>query len=187
MQEEINQAFKKATDLMEEAIDHLNRELTKIRAGKASPAMLNGIMVDYYGTPTPLNQVANVTTPDSKMLSVQPWEKSMIGPIEQAIFAANLGLTPQNNGEMVVINIPPLTEERRLDMVKRSKALGEDAKVSLRSVRQRGMDFFKKAVKDGLSEDLGKRNEEEMEKMVKSYTEKVGALIAAKEKDIMTI
>jgi len=187
MQEELNSAFDKATSLMDEAIDHLRRELTKIRAGKASPSMLNGIMVDYYGTPTPLNQVANVTSPDSKMLSIQPWEKSMIGPIEQAIFGANLGLTPQNNGEMVIINIPVLTEERRLEMVKVSKALGEDAKVSIRSVRQRGMDFIKKSVKDGLSEDMGKTKEEEMEKIVKGYTEKVGALILAKEKDIMTI
>ena len=185
--EELNQTIEKSKGLMDEALEHLGRELTKIRAGKASPAMLNGIMVDYYGNPTPLNQVANVSTPDSKMLSIQPWEKAMIGPVEQAIFAANLGLTPQNNGEMIIINIPPLTEERRLNMVKQSKALGEDAKVSLRSVRQKTMEAIKKAVKDGLSEDMGKTKEGEVEKSVKSYVEKIGALISAKEKDIMTI
>ncbi len=187
MQEEINKEFEKGRGLMQDAIDHLNRELAKIRAGKASPAMLNGILVDYYGNPTPINQVANITSPDPKMLSIQPWEKAMIGPIEQAIFAANLGLTPQNNGEMVVINIPPLTEERRVQMVKQSKALGEDAKISLRSVRHRGMEYIKKKVKEGLSEDMGKRKEEEIEKMIKSFGEQVGKMIAAKEKDIMTI
>lgn len=185
--EELNQTIEKSEKLMDEALDHLGRELTKIRAGKASPAMLQGIMVDYYGNPTPLNQVANVSTPDSKMLSIQPWEKAMIGPVEQAIFAANLGLTPQNNGEMIIINIPPLTEERRISMVKQSKALGEDAKVSLRSVRQKTMEAIKKAVKDGMSEDMGKTKEGEVEKSVKHYVEKIGALISAKEKSIMTI
>jgi len=168
--EELNQTIEKSEKLMDEALDHLGRELTKIRAGKASPAMLQGIMVDYYGNPTPLNQVANVSTPDSKMLSIQPWEKAMIGPVEQAIFAANLGLTPQNNGEMIIINIPPLTEERRL-----------------RSVRQKTMEAIKKAVKDGMSEDMGKTKEGEVEKSVKHYVEKIGALISAKEKSIMTI
>jgi len=185
--EELNQTIEKSSELMDEAMDHLARELTKIRAGKASPAMLNGIMVDYYGNPTPLSQVANISTPDSKMLSIQPWEKAMIGPIEQAIFGANLGFTPQNNGESIIINIPPTTEERRINLVKQSKALGEDAKVSLRSVRQKTMDSIKKAVKAGLSEDMGKMKEDEVEKSVKAYYEKVSNLIGAKEKEIMTI
>ncbi|MFT4664296.1 MAG: ribosome recycling factor [Polaribacter sp.] len=187
MQEEINIGLAKAKEEMEDAISHLHRDLAKIRAGKASPAMLNGIMVDYYGNPTPLTQVANVSAPDSKMLNIAPWEKSMIGPIEQAIFAANLGVTPQNNGESIIINIPPLTEERRISMVKTSKGYGEDAKISFRNSRHKIMDFIKKSVKEGYPEDAGKRSEEEVEKLVKHYVEEANTLIAAKEKDVMTI
>ena len=187
MQEEITAGMTKAKVEMEEAIAHLNRELIKIRAGKASPTMLNGIMVDYYGNPTPLQQVANISTPDAKMLSITPWEKNMIGAIEQAIFAANLGITPQNNGESVIINIPPLTEERRKEMVKMAKAHGEEAKISFRNSRHKILDIIKKSVKDGYPEDAGKRKEEEVEKMMKHYTEEVSKLIAAKEKDILTI
>ena len=134
---------------MESKLDHLNKELGKIRTGKASPSMLNGIMVDYYGSATPLNQVANVSASDSKTLSIQPWEKSMLGPIEKAIFEANLGFTPMNDGEMVRITLPPLTEERRRDLVKMAKASGEDTKVSMRSARQKAMDAVKSAVKNG--------------------------------------
>ncbi len=187
MQEEITTQLGKANQEMDEAIAHLHRELGKIRAGKANPSMLDGILVDYYDNPTPINQVANITTPDSKMISIQPWEKKMIGPIEQAIFAANLGVTPQNNGESVIINMPPLTEERRLDLVKKAKSLGEETKISLRNSRHKIMDYLKKAVKDGYPEDAGKRREEEVEKMVKQFAEKTNTLIEAKEKDIMTI
>ena len=187
MLEEINSGLTKAKEEMEEAIAHLLRELSKIRAGKANPAMLNGIMIDYYGNPTPINQVANISTPDAKMISIQPWEKKMIGAIEQGIFAANLGVTPQNNGESIIINIPPLTEERRIALVKSVKNYGEDAKISFRSSRHKIMDVIKKAVKDGFSEDAGKRQEEEVEKLVKHYYEESVKLIAAKEKDIMTI
>lgn len=187
MHEEITAIVSKAKEGMDDAIERLHRELVKIRAGKASPTILNGISVDYYGSQTPLNQVANIVVSDSKTLSIQPWEKSMIANIEQAIFKANIGLTPQNNGEMVMINIPPLTEERRKDMVKQAKAFGEDAKVSLRNERHKVMDFVKKAVKDGYSEDQGKRREEEFEKIVKQYAEQIGKLIESKEKDIMTI
>jgi len=187
MQEEINAGLAKAKEDMEDAIAHLHRDLSKIRAGKANPSMLNGIMVDYYGNPTPLNQVANVSAPDAKMLSISPWEKKMIGAIEQAIFAANLGVTPQNNGESIIINIPPLTEERRLKMVKTAKASGEDAKISFRNSRHKIMDIIKKAVKDGFSEDAGKREEEEVEKLVKHYVSETNRLIAVKEKDILTI
>ncbi|MFK7809729.1 MAG: ribosome recycling factor [Saprospiraceae bacterium] len=187
MQEEINAGLAKAKEEMDEAISHLERDLAKIRAGKANPSMLNGIMVDYYGNPTPLNQVANVNAPDAKMLSISPWEKSMIGPIEQAIFGANLGITPQNNGESIIINIPPLTEERRINMVKTAKGYGEDAKISLRNSRHKIMDVIKKSVKDGFPEDAGKREEDDVEKMVKGYVEKVNTHIDAKESDIMTI
>ncbi len=187
MNEEISAQFAKSKQGMDAAIDHLQGELMKIRAGKASPSMLNGILVDYYGNSTPLNQVANILTSDSRTLSIQPWEKSMIGPIEQAIFAANIGITPQNNGEMVVINIPPLTEERRKEMVKRAKSLGEDCKVSVRGLRQKSMDAIKKAVKDGYPEDMGKDREAEMQKIVNGYGDKVKKLIESKESDIMTI
>ena len=165
MSDEINPIINKGKQSMDDSIDHLQKELAKIRAGKASPNMLSGIMVDYYGTPTQLSQVANISTPDGKTLSIQPWEKKMLGPIEQAIFKANLGLTPMNDGEFVRINIPPLTEERRKALVKQSKACGEDAKVSIRQVRQKVMDGIKKAVKNGLPEDMGKRKEGEVQSL----------------------
>ena len=146
MQEEINAHMKSAKDDMNHALEHLVKELTKLRAGKASPSMLDGIMVEYYGNPTPLSQVANISALDSRTLSIQPWEKTTIEPIEKAIFAANLGFTPQNNGESIMINIPPLTEERRKGLVKQSKSYGEEAKVSIRNARHKIMDFLKKAI-----------------------------------------
>jgi len=172
---------------MDKAIDHLKSELAKIRAGKASPAMLNGLMVDYYGNPTPLAQVANLGTPDSRTISIQPWEKNMLGAIEKSIFEANLGLTPMNDGEFVRIIIPPLTEDRRKQMAKQSKGYGEDAKVSLRNARHKMLDFVKKEVKDGFPEDAGKRKEEEVQSMVTSYSKNVDSIIDAKEIDIMTV
>lgn len=172
---------------MDRAIEHLRAELIKIRAGKASSSMLNGIMVDYYGNPTPLNQVANLGTPDSRTISIQPWEKSMLGPIEKSIFEANLGLTPMNDGEFVRITIPPLTEERRKQMVKQAKSLCEDAKVSLRSSRHKMIDFIKKEVKDGYPEDAGKRKETEVQDLTNSYGKNVDQILEAKEKDIMTV
>ena len=187
MNEEISAQFGKSTQGMDAAIEHLQGELQKIRAGKASPSMLNGILVDYYGSMTPLTQVANILTSDSRTLSIQPWEKSMIGPIEQAIFAANIGITPQNNGEMIIINIPPLTEERRKEMVKRAKSLGEDCKVTVRGLRQKSMDVIKKEVKDGYPEDMGKDREADMQKIVNSYSDKIKKMIESKENDIMTI
>lgn len=187
MQEIIQDQLSQAKKDMDKAIDHLASELSKIRAGKASPAMLTSVMVDYYGNPTPINQVANLGTSDGRTITVQPWEKTMIAPIEQAIFAANLGLTPQNNGEMIIINIPALTEERRKELVKKSKSLGEDGKVSLRNVRQKAMETVKKAVKDGYPEDMGKRKEDEIQKMTDSYTAKINKLIDEKENDIMTV
>jgi ribosome recycling factor len=172
---------------IEKAVDHLKSELSKIRAGKATPAMLNGIMVDYYGNPTPLTQVANLGTPDSRTISIQPWEKNMLGPIERSIFEANLGLTPMNDGEFVRIIIPPLTEDRRKQMAKQSKSYGEDAKVSFRNSRHKMLDFIKKEVKDGFPEDAGKKKEEEVQNMVNTYTKTVDGIVSAKEKDIMTV
>ena len=172
---------------MESKLDHLNKELGKIRTGKASPSMLNGIMVDYYGSATPLNQVANVSASDSKTLSIQPWEKSMLGPIEKAIFEANLGFTPMNDGEMVRITLPPLTEERRRDLVKMAKASGEDTKVSMRSARQKAMDAVKSAVKNGYPEDAGKKTETDIQNIINASTKKVDEVVQSKESDIMTV
>lgn len=187
MQEEIDMAMDILNESMESKLDHLNKELGKIRTGKASPSMLNGIMVDYYGSATPLNQVANVSASDSKTLSIQPWEKSMLGPIEKAIFEANLGFTPMNDGEMVRITLPPLTEERRRDLVKMAKASGEDTKVSMRSARQKAMDTVKSAVKNGYPEDAGKKAETDIQNIINASTKKVDDVVQSKESDIMTV
>jgi len=150
MSELIDEGMMELSMEMESTVDHLAKELSKIRTGKASPNMVSSLKVDYYGSPTPLNQVANIGATDGKTLTIDPWEKSMIPAVEQAIFAANLGLTPQNNGEMIIINIPPLTEERRKEFVKQAKALGENAKVSVRNSRKKILDVVKQEVKDGL-------------------------------------
>ena len=187
MQEDAEQYVSEAKSSMQKSIDHLKQELAKIRAGKASPDMLTGVVVPYYGNQTPLSQVANITSSDSRTLVIQPWEKSMIAPIEKAIFEANLGLTPQNDGDLVRINIPPLTEERRKQLVKQAKNYGEDTKVSLRSARRDAMEHLKKAIKDGYPEDAGKRLEDEVEQLTKSYYSKVDATVEAKEHDVMTL
>ncbi|NNF22435.1 MAG: ribosome recycling factor [Saprospiraceae bacterium] len=187
MSELIDMAFEEGRVQMDRAIEHLHNELLKVRTGKASTSMLTGILVEYYGNPTPLSQVANLSTPDSKTISIQPWEKSMLALIEKAIFAANLGLTPMNDGEFVRINIPPMTEERRIEMVKYSKHLGEETKISLRNERHKMLDIIRSEVKDGYSEDQGKRRESEVEDLISKYTEDINKLIEAKEKDIMTV
>jgi len=187
MEETIVSQKAKAQDSINNAMEHLKHELRKIRTGKASPSIVSGIQVDYYGNPTPLNQVANVSIADSRTLSIQPWEKSMLAAIEQAIFQANLGLTPMNDGEFVRISIPPLTEERRIELVKQTKAYGEDAKVSLRSARHKLIDFVKKEVKDGYPEDAGKREEEAADKMVKDGYDQIDKILEAKEADIMKV
>lgn len=187
MDEELEMVFDMARDAMNDAIDHLNKELVKIRAGRANPSMLAGVLVDYYGSMTPLNQVANVNTPDARMISVQPWEKGMLEPIEKAIINANLGFTPMNNGEMIIINIPALTEERRKDLVKHAKGEGEHAKVSIRNARKDANDEIKKLKNDGLPEDNAKDAEEEIQSIVNSYNSKVDKLIEEKEGDIMSI
>ena len=176
-----------ADEAMDHSITHLENELLKVRTGKAAPNMLSGIMVPYYGSSTPLNQVANVTKADARTLTIQPWEKTMLAPIEKAIFEANLGVTPQNDGEIVRITIPPLTEDRRRDLVKRAKALGEDAKVSVRNARRDAMDGIKKAVKDGYPEDAGKRREDEVQQKTDNHIKRIDQMLDAKEEDIMTI
>lgn len=187
MQEDMQLQMEITQEGMAGALEHLQRELTHVKAGKASPAMVDGLRVDYYGALTPLSQVSNISTSDAKTLVIQPWEKSLLSPIEKAIFEANLGVTPMNDGEVIRLVVPPLTEERRRDLVKRVKQFGEEAKVAIRSVRHKGMDAIKKAVKEGYPEDAGKKLEADVQKMVDDYIKKVDALVEAKEKDIMTV
>lgn len=187
MEEEIDLILDSAKELMDKAIDHLEKELTKIRAGKANPSMLDGIMVDYYGSQTPLQQVANVGTLDARTLTIQPWEKATLEPIERAIINSNLGLNPQNNGEMILINIPQLTEERRKDLVKQTKAEAEHAKVSIRNARKEANDEVKQLQKDGLAEDQAKSVEDEIQELTNKYTAKVDHVLELKEKDIMKV
>jgi ribosome recycling factor len=187
MIEEIDLHIEHAVESFEKALEHLAFELNKIRAGKASPAMLNGLSVDYYGTMTPLSGVASITTPDARTITIQPWEKKMLGPIEKVLFEANLGITPMNDGEVIRLMIPPMSEERRVTMVKQSKHAGEEAKIAIRNQRHKVMDYIKKQIKDGFPEDLGKRKEDEVQKLVDNYIHKVDKIIEAKEKDIMTV
>jgi ribosome recycling factor len=187
MNEEVQLLLEDATDRMVKSIDHLDKELAKIRAGKANPKMLDGLMVDYYGTPTPLQQVSNVNTPDSRTIAIQPWDKKMIQPIERAIMAANLGMNPDNNGEIIRLNVPPLTEDRRKTLVKQSKQVGEDAKISIRSTRRDVIEDLKKLQKDGLPEDVEKDAESEVQKLHDRYIKKVEEMIEKKEKDILTV
>ena len=156
-------------DSMTKAINHLETELVKIRAGKASPAMLNGIVVDYYGNPTPIDQVGNISAMDARTISIQPWEKNMLQPIERAIIAANIGINPQNDGNIIRLFLPPLTEERRKEMVKRCNGEGEQAKVAVRSVRRDGIEHIKKLQKEGLSEDQAKDAETEIQEMTDKF------------------
>ncbi len=187
MQEEVEFVLDVCKEKMSAAIEHLEKELIHIRAGKASPAMLDGVLVEYYGSMTPLNQVSNVSTPDARTIAVQPWEKNLISVIEKAIMNADLGLNPDNNGEIIRINIPVLTEERRRGLVKQAHVEGENAKVSIRLARKDANDSLKKLQKDGLSEDLEKDAEAEVQKFTDDFGKKVDALVEAKEKDIMTI
>lgn len=187
MNEDVELLFEMTTEKMDNAINHLEVELSRIRAGKANPHILDGIEVDYYGTMSPLNQVSNVSTPDAKTIAIQPWEKPMIEKIEKAIMAANIGLTPVNNGEIIRLNIPPLTEERRLQLVKQVKNEGESAKVSVRNARREANEELKTLQKDGLPEDMAKKAESEVQEMTNKYTEKVDKVVEAKEKDIMTV
>jgi len=182
--EEITLVLDEAKESMEAALSHLDKAFVKIRAGKASPVMLSTVMIDYYGTPTPLSQVANINTPDPRTLTVQPWEKSLIGAIETAIINANLGFNPMNNGESVIISVPPLTEERRKELVKQAKAEAEDAKVGVRSARQEANKELKKL---DISEDLLANAEVDVQELTNSYITRIEKALEAKEEEVMTV
>lgn len=172
---------------MQKALNHLEAELVKIRAGKANPTMLDGIVADYYGNPTPINQVANITVLDARTISVQPWEKNMLQPIERAIIMANIGINPQNDGTTIRLFLPPLTEERRKELVKRCNGEGEHAKVAIRNIRRDGIEAIKKLQKDGLSEDISKDAEKEVQDLTDKYISLVEKHLEAKEKEIMAV
>lgn len=172
---------------MDRTIDHLDEALLAVRAGKASTNVLNGVMVDYYGSEAPISQVASITVPDARTVLIQPWEKKLIPVIEKAILVANIGLTPSNNGEQIRLSIPPLTEERRKELVKQVKADGETARVSIRNIRRESIEAFKKAQKDGMPEDMAKDGEESVQKVTDKYSKKIDEALAAKEKEIMTV
>ncbi|UOB19028.1 ribosome recycling factor [Abyssalbus ytuae] len=184
MNEELNFILDSAKESMDLGIKHLEKELINIRAGKASPSMVGSVFVDYYGAQTPLNQVANVSTPDARTISIQPWEKSMLQEIERAIMIANIGFNPMNNGEMIIINVPPLTEERRKDLVKQAKSEAEHAKVSIRNARQ---DANKEIKKLDASEDLKSNAEVDIQELTDTYIKRVDDILTVKEKEIMTV
>jgi len=185
--EEIELYLEEAKELMQKAVDHTAAELVKIRAGKAMPNLLDGVMVPYYGTPTPINQVSSVTTPDARTLSIRPFEKNLISEIEKAIINSDLGLAPQNNGEVVILTIPTLTEERRLALVKQAKHECENGKISIRTVRKDTNDSPKKLQKEGASEDEVKRAEDKVQKFTDQYSAKIDELLVKKEADIMKV
>lgn len=187
MTEELSMIYDEFKEANQKSLNHLENELIKIRAGKASPAMLNSVMVEYYGSMTPLQQVANVNTTDARTIIVQPWEKPLLNDIAKGIINANLGLNPQNNGEQLIIAVPPLTEERRRDLVKRAKTEAENAKIGVRNNRKDALDMIKDLKSEGLSEDMTKDAEEEVQKITNSYIKKVDELFEIKEKDIMTV
>jgi ribosome recycling factor len=185
--EEIQMYLEEAKSLMEKAVQHTAAELVKIRAGKAMPNFLDGILVAYYGTPTPIQQVASITTPDARTLAIKPWEKTLIPEVEKAIINSDLGLNPQNNGEMVMLTIPPLTEERRKNLVKQVKNECENGKISIRTVRKDTNDALKKLQKEGASEDEVKRAEDTVQKFTDTYTSKIDAHFEKKEAEIMKV
>mgnify|MGYP005748611967 FL=1 len=185
--EEIELFLDEAKELMQKAVDHTASELVKIRAGKAMPNLLDGIMVQYYGAPTPLNQVSSVTTPDARTLAIKPFERSLISEIEKAIINSDLGLAPQNNGEIIILTIPTLTEERRVQLVKQAKHECENGKISIRSVRKDTNESLRKLQKEGASEDEIKRAEDQVQKFTDSYSAKIDELLTKKEADIMKV
>jgi ribosome recycling factor len=187
MSELIKKQVTDAKAAMDRAVEHADNELNKIRAGKASPSMLDDVFVDYYGTATPLSQVGSVNTPDARTIVVQPWEKSLLSAIEKAIMEANLGVNPQNDGVIIRINVPPLTEERRRDLVKKSKVEAENGKIGIRNVRKDANEKIRKLKAEGVSEDEMKTGEAEIQKLTDAYIVKIDQLSEAKEKDIMTV
>ena len=187
MSEELSMIMDDATDTMKRAINHLEAELIKIRAGKANPQMLDGIVVDYYGSPTPITQVANVMAVDARTITVQPWEKNMLQPIERAIINSNIGINPQNDGVIIRMFLPPLTEERRRELVKKCNGEGEHSKVAIRNIRRDAIEHIKKLQKEGLSEDAAKDAEKDIQDLTDKYIALVEKHLAAKEKEIMVV
>ncbi len=187
MSEEINKIIRDTESAMRKALNHLETELVKIRAGKANPAMLDGIMADYYGNPTAINQIANISILDARTISVQPWEKNMLQAIERAITMANIGINPQNDGNIIRLFLPPLTEERRKELVKRCNMEGEHAKVAVRNIRRESIESIKKLQKDGLSEDISKDAEKEAQDITDKHISLIEKHLEAKEKEIMVV
>ena len=179
--------ISEATDRMKRTVDHLDEELANIRAGKASTNVLNSVMVEYYGSQTPVSGVASVTVPDARTILIQPWDKNMIRMIEKAILDSNIGLTPSNNGEQIRLSIPPLTEERRKELVKQVRGAGETARISLRNARRDAVEDFKKAQKEGMPEDEAKDGEAQAQKLLEKYSKQLDTLMDTKEKEIMTV
>ncbi|HET9279548.1 MAG TPA: ribosome recycling factor [Flavitalea sp.] len=187
MADDLNSIIDHAEESMDKAISHLEVELVKVRAGKANPNLVDGLVVDYYGTPTPISQVGNISVADARTLTIQPWEKNMLQPIERSIIAANIGITPQNDGNMIRLFMPPLTEERRKELVKRAQVEGEHSKVAIRSIRRDSMEHIKKLQKNGLSEDVCKDAEKQVQEITDKYISLVDKHLASKEKEIMTV
>ena len=187
MNEELEMIISLAEEQMEKTITHASEELQKIRAGKANPQMVDSVMVDYYGVSTPLSQVANVNTPDPQTIAIQPWEKSMLEPIETAIQESNLGFNPSNDGNFVRINVPALTEERRIGLVKQAKSVTENCKVSIRNCRRDSNEDIKKLVKDGLAEDESKDGEAKIQVLTDSFISRIDGRLESKEKEILTV
>ncbi|MBH2003862.1 MAG: ribosome recycling factor [Sphingobacteriia bacterium] len=187
MTEDLNLILEDAKDSMQKGIQHLEAELVKIRAGKASPSMLEGLTVEYYGAPTPISQVANITVLDARTISIQPWEKNMVQAIERSIMAANIGVTPQNDGVQIRLFMPPLTEERRRELVKKAGGEGEQSKVAIRNIRRDAIEQVKKLQKDGLSEDAAKDAEKEIQEVTDKFILLVDKHLAAKEKEMMSV
>lgn len=187
MPEDISHIAKEAEDHMQKAISHLETELVKIRAGKANPQMLDGIVVDYYGTATPIGQVGNISVMDARTLGIQPWEKNMLQPIEKAIIAANIGINPQNDGNQIRLFLPPLTEERRKELVKKCQAEGEHSKIAIRSIRREALEHIKKLQKNGLSEDIAKDAEADIQNLTDKFISAVEKHLTSKEKEIMSV
>ena len=187
MPEDISDNSSTTRIAMERAIDHFEQELIKIRAGKATPNMLDGIVVDYYGTPTPIGQVGNISAIDARTITIQPWEKNMLQPMERAIIASNIGVNPQNDGNIIRLFLPPLTEERRKELVKRSNGEGEQAKIAIRNIRRDNIEQIKKLQKDGLSEDLAREEEQKIQDITNVFISLVEKHLATKEKEIMAV
>ncbi len=187
MEEQLKSLMNAATEKMDRALAFFQEEMVAVRAGKATQGVLNGVMVDYYGSQVPVTQVASVTIPDARTILIQPWEKGLIPAIEKAIMVANIGLTPSNNGEHIRLNIPPLTEERRKELVKQVRSEAENARVSMRNARRDAVEGFKKAQKDGMPEDMAKDGEDEAQKLTDRYSKKLDELVAEKEREIMTV